>query len=874
MPRVRQIAGSGKVQRRVEEAVLDDSSEQLQQSIEEADGLLGPEGPGLVQQSSHWLRTMSRALPWEADSKEAGPFLESWWRLHLRLPRGGGGALLAYERAMRLRGYVERASRPNLLAHEPSLDAVLTGSVQAQDISDLLGEAKPSVMLEAWGEVPQPERAKLLLQYTHVVTNVRQHGFASVGKLSPHSPLGQLLLHGLQLMLGMAFDGSIRQQLESRLGSAARLYFPNMEKGRLQALYQHNNKAGLLGGQIALAGLTVPLPPASSQLPMFDQLSLSCQLSFASDVLQRLLCKDQPLPDDHALSFAAFQKLLLLGLLAPLEEATAAASGRKGGQHVALAAARADRQRIAAARQVRYFLSYDQLNLRFREAGVVASAVRATWKQPGWNPPENEAAIGLLSRQAARCANKMQALAAVQHSIMPVWPDSNPIAAGSLAALLQLACLSGSAPCLLAYCDLKPAAKAAAAAATAAAHSKGSSSGSSTRAPAANVVYPDPDMPDATAGLSSSSSSSSKDVCPIASELMHEHLNLQHRFKPADCTLLSKVPGDRRNDMLLGCWLEGFGDPAEEVIKPRFRQDLDCWRALSETCDGCGVRGSSSRPLQLCVRCECAVLCWKCIASEGHPTEACSELLNLQDDLREAQQYKQLEMCRCNDCISRRLVQLRAFEMRPRFSPLQQLLVPWQHWLQQQQQQQQQQRKPSPGWLGERQQRDAAQQQQQGRLLLPVTVLSADQAREVRRNPVAVCREAEQMRLRQYSAAWSTHLAMLDASMVEVMAEYGEVRQKEEETLQKEGQLQKDSSSSKAASGGAAFAASMIGAGLKAGAAGMWGAFGAGMWGGMGRQQQQQQQQQGAGARFGAKPFQGVGMSDSSLFGHSLDGLD
>ncbi|WIA21384.1 hypothetical protein OEZ85_000601 [Tetradesmus obliquus] len=814
MPRLRQIARSGKVQRRVEEAVLDDSSEQLQQSIEEADGLLGPEGPGLVQQSSHWLRTMSRALPWEADSKEAGPFLESWWRLHLRLPRGGGGALLAYERAMRLRGYVERASRPNLLAHEPSLDAVLTqvlrlcagfvhihvpvvwlhgdverasrpnllahepsldgvltGSVQAQDISDLLGEAKPSVMLEAWGEVPQPERAKLLLQYTHVVTNVRQHGFASVGKLSPHSPLGQLLLHGLQLMLSMAFDGSIRQQLESRLGSAARLYFPNMEKGRLQALYQHNNKAGLLGGQIALAALAVPLPPASSQLPMFDQLSLSCQLSFASDVLQRLLCKDQPLPDDHALSFAAFQKLLLLGLLAPLEEATAAASGRKGGQHVALAAARADRQRIAAARQeeqqgaaaaimvqllellldveavksqaaeaayqaevkvqmgtflatqqeadggssssaaaeqqqqqqqqqqgqqqvlqqpvhvilvkglidedfwrlqavqlyrssrpegwrwlgqhfedasssnnqpgfwglVRYFLSYDQLNLRFREAGVVASAVRATWKQPGWNPAENEAAIGLLSRQAARCANKMQALAA--HSIMPVWPDSNPIAAGSLAALLQLACLSGSAPCLLAYCDLKPAAKAAAAAATAAAHSKGSSSGSSTHAPAANGVYPDPDM-----------------------------------------------------------------------------------------------------------------------------------------------------------------------------------------------------------------------------------------AREVRRNPVAVCREAEQMRLRQYSAAWSTHLAMLDASMVEVMAEYGEVRQKEEERLQKEGQLQKDSSSSKAASGGAAFAASMIGAGLKAGAAGMWGPFGAGMWGGMGRQQQQQQQ--GAGARFGAKPFQGVGMSDSSLFGHGLDGLD
>jgi hypothetical protein len=39
-----------------------------------------------------------------------------------------------------------------------------------------------------------------------------------MGKLSQHGPLGQLLLHGLQLFLGMAFDGSIRQQLEGRLG--------------------------------------------------------------------------------------------------------------------------------------------------------------------------------------------------------------------------------------------------------------------------------------------------------------------------------------------------------------------------------------------------------------------------------------------------------------------------------------------------------------------------------------------------------------------------------------------------------------------------------------------------------------------------------
>jgi hypothetical protein len=64
-----------------------------------------------------------------------------------------------------------------------------------------------------------------------------------------------------------------------------------------------------------------------------------------------LVCR-QPLPLDHALTWAAFNKLLLLGLLATLEEATAAAAGRKGGQNVAHFAARMDRQRIAAARQV------------------------------------------------------------------------------------------------------------------------------------------------------------------------------------------------------------------------------------------------------------------------------------------------------------------------------------------------------------------------------------------------------------------------------------------------------------------------------------------------------------------------------------------
>jgi hypothetical protein len=49
----------------------------------------------------------------------AGPFLETMWRLTLRLPRTG--ALLSYERAIRLRGYVERANRPNLLARENAM---------------------------------------------------------------------------------------------------------------------------------------------------------------------------------------------------------------------------------------------------------------------------------------------------------------------------------------------------------------------------------------------------------------------------------------------------------------------------------------------------------------------------------------------------------------------------------------------------------------------------------------------------------------------------------------------------------------------------------------------------------------------------------
>jgi hypothetical protein len=35
------------------------------------------------------------------------------WRFNLRMPRPG--VLLSYERAIKLRGYVERANRPNLL---------------------------------------------------------------------------------------------------------------------------------------------------------------------------------------------------------------------------------------------------------------------------------------------------------------------------------------------------------------------------------------------------------------------------------------------------------------------------------------------------------------------------------------------------------------------------------------------------------------------------------------------------------------------------------------------------------------------------------------------------------------------------------------
>lgn len=85
-----------------------------------------------------------------------------------------------------------------------------------------------------------------------------------------------------------------------------------------------------------------------------DSVNAHCTRCQPSLVVQPLLfvCS-VALPHDHAITWATFNKLLLLGLLAPLEEATAAASGRKGGRNVAQHAARADRQRIAAARQVR-----------------------------------------------------------------------------------------------------------------------------------------------------------------------------------------------------------------------------------------------------------------------------------------------------------------------------------------------------------------------------------------------------------------------------------------------------------------------------------------------------------------------------------------
>jgi hypothetical protein len=378
-------------------------------------------------------------------------------------------------------------------------------------------------------------------------------------------------------------------------------------------------------------------------------------------------------------------------------------------------------------------------------------------------------------------------------------------------------------------------------------------------------------QPDATAGLNSSSSgSSSKRVCLIAAELLHEHMNLTNSFTVPDCELFSCAsPSDLRSNTLLG-----FRSEVQQPGEPRFTKKLDCWRALSETCDGCGRHCKTAADLQLCTGCECAVFCSKCVASAAHSPQLCAELWQLQCLLNDSSFVAGLEMCRCDGCVDHRRKKSLLLEVRPRFSLQQQMLVPWQHLIRQQQQQQR--AKISPGWLKERLQ---PQQQQQSnvddayldrcRLLLPVTVLSPDQAADLKRNPLAVSDDAELQRQQQYKAAWGRHMTDLQVSTVDGLAEYQKLRLKEEQRLRKEGQ--KDSSKPAAAAAGCGGAA-----GSAAAAASFFGAaFGAGMraahsmgmgFGGMG-QQQQQQRGAGFGARFGANPYQGVGLPDDKLFG-------
>jgi hypothetical protein len=66
--------------------------------------------------------------------------------------------------------------------------------------------------------------------------------------------------------------------------------------------------------------------------------------------------------------------------------------------------------------QVRYFLSYDQLNIRMREASLMGSALRATWLSPSIEPLLDDEEIATVSKQAARAANKIDALDMVQAS--------------------------------------------------------------------------------------------------------------------------------------------------------------------------------------------------------------------------------------------------------------------------------------------------------------------------------------------------------------------------------------------------------------------------------------------------------------------------
>jgi hypothetical protein len=107
----------------------------------------------------------------------------------------------------------------------------------------------------------------------------------------------------------------------------------------------------------------------------------------------------------------------------------------------------------------------------------------------------------------------------------------------------------------------------------------------------------------------------------------------------------------------------------------------------------------------------------------------------------------------------------------------------------------------------------------------------------------------------------------LQVSTMDAVTEYQDLQVKEEERLRRMGQKDSSKTAAGAAAGSAAAAANAsyfanasaaFGAGMRA--------FGMG-FGGMGRQQQQQQRGQGLGARFGANPFAGVGLSDDKLFG-------
>lgn len=44
----------------------------------------------------------------------------------------------------------------------------------------------------------------------------RPHGFASVGRVTPDSPLGRLLLHGLHMFLATSLDPQLLQRLHRR----------------------------------------------------------------------------------------------------------------------------------------------------------------------------------------------------------------------------------------------------------------------------------------------------------------------------------------------------------------------------------------------------------------------------------------------------------------------------------------------------------------------------------------------------------------------------------------------------------------------------------------------------------------------------------